>query len=108
MEDWNHVRNPNLHFKTQKKSVWFVKNLLNKRCSFAWKFTYSIFLLHDYFRVLDKQNKGTLKEKDLRTLLAITGEEKMTADEISDLMNHLEKSDAGEISIEDLVSLLTG
>ena len=32
----------------------------------------------------------------------------MTAEEISDLMSHLEKSDSGEILIEDLVELLTG
>ena len=57
---------------------------------------------------MDKNESGTLNEKDLRTLLAITGEEKMTAEEISDLMSHLEKSDSGEILIEDLVELLTG
>ena len=32
----------------------------------------------------------------------------MTTEEISDLMSHLEKSDSGEILIEDLVELLTG
>lgn len=62
--------------------------------------------LREAFRVLDKQNKGTIPVDDLRWILKSLGDD-LTEEELDDMINETDTDGSGTVDYEEFKSLMT-
>lgn len=62
--------------------------------------------LREAFRVLDKQNKGTIPVDDLRWILQSLGDD-LTEEELDDMINETDTDGSGTVDYEEFKSLMT-
>ncbi|CAG2216529.1 troponin C-like isoform X1 [Mytilus edulis] len=62
--------------------------------------------LRDAFRVLDKQNKGTIPVDDLRWILKSLGDD-ITEEELDDMIAETDTDGSGTVDYEEFKSLMT-